>query len=71
VESSGTSLPMFAYEDNLSLLCTHHHHLVHEGGWSVERMADGELCFRAPDGHELPAVPIQEASGDALVFLHE
>ena len=57
--------------DNLSLLCTHHHHLVHEGGWSVERMPDGELRFRAPDGRELPAVPAQEASEGALAFLHE
>jgi hypothetical protein len=56
--------------DNLALLCTHHHHLVPEGGWSVERTADGELCFRAPDGHELPPLPAQEASDDALVFLH-
>ena len=57
--------------DNLSLLCSHHHHLVHEGGWSVERTADGDLCFRAPDGGALPAVPARQASKDALVFLHE
>ena len=57
--------------DNLSLLCSHHHHLVHEGGWSVERTADGDLCFRAPDGGALPAVPARQASEDALVFLHE
>ena len=57
--------------DNLSLLCSHHHHLVHEGGWSVERTADGDLCFRAPDGGALPAVPAHQASEDALVFLHE
>ena len=57
--------------DNLSLLCSHHHHLVHEGGWSVERTAEGDLFFRAPDGHELPAVPVQEASEDALAFLRE
>ena len=57
--------------DNLSLLCTHHHHLVHEGGWSVERTPDGELRFRAPDGREVPAVPVREVSEDALVYLHE
>ena len=57
--------------NNLALLCTFHHHLVHEGGWSVERTADGELYFKAPDGHELPAVPAREASEDALGFLHE
>ena len=57
--------------DNLLLLCTHHHHLVHEGGWSVERTSDGELCFRAPDGRELQALPAREVSDNALVFLQE
>jgi hypothetical protein len=57
--------------NNLSLLCTHHHHLVHEGGWSVARMADGELRFSAPDGREVPAVPAREASEDAVVWVRE
>jgi hypothetical protein len=57
--------------NNLSLLCTHHHHLVHEGGWSVARMADGELRFKAPDGREVPAVPAREASEDAVVWVRE
>ena len=26
---------------NLCLLCSHHHHLVHEGGWSLERIGGG------------------------------
>jgi hypothetical protein len=57
--------------NNPSLLCSHHHHLVHEGGWSVERTAAGEFCFRAPDGNEVPAVPAREVSEDALAFLQE
>ena len=57
--------------ENLALLCTHHHHLVHEGGWAIERTSEGELRFRAPDGREMPAVPAREASEDALAFLHE
>jgi hypothetical protein len=57
--------------NNLALLCTRHHHLVHEGGWSVARTADGELRFRAPDGKEVLAVPAREASEDAVVFLRE
>jgi hypothetical protein len=56
---------------NLALLCTHHHRLVHEGGWSVERTAHGELCFRAPDRREVPAVPAREASEDAVVWVRE
>ncbi|MCP4302118.1 MAG: DUF222 domain-containing protein [Gammaproteobacteria bacterium] len=32
--------------DNLVLLCRHHHHLVHEGGFACERSADGEIYFK-------------------------
>ncbi|MCU0677472.1 MAG: HNH endonuclease [Myxococcota bacterium] len=38
--------------DNLLTLCTAHHQLVHEGGWSVE--IDGEAAwFFRPDGTQL------------------
>ena len=57
--------------NNLALLCMHHHRIVHEGGWSVARTADGGLCFRSPDGKEVPAVPAREASEDAVEFLRE
>lgn len=42
---------------NLLLLCGHHHRLVHEGGFTVARRADGSLTFRRPDGRAVPAVP--------------
>jgi len=32
--------------DNLVLLCRHHHHLVHEGGFVCEKSADGKIRFR-------------------------
>src|SRR5210317_1624889 len=32
--------------DNLVLLCRHHHHLVHEGGFVCEKSANGEMTFR-------------------------
>ncbi len=38
---------------NLVKVCHHHHTLLHEGQYSVERLADGELLFRRPDGSEL------------------
>ena len=56
--------------DNLLLVCSFHHHLVHEGGWSVARTEDGELSFIAPDGHALPAVPGREATQDSLAVIH-
>lgn len=32
--------------DNLVLLCRHHHHLVHEGGFACEKTRAGEILFR-------------------------
>ena len=56
---------------NLIQLCTAHHHLVHEGGWSVQLDADGTLVFTAPDGRALPPEPPRVIVEDALVFLRE
>lgn len=47
--------------DNLVLLCRHHHHCVHEGGYSVARSPDGSLIFRRPEGTEIPRVPAATA----------
>jgi len=47
--------------DNLALLCRRHHRLVHEGGFGVERIADGALRFTRPDGRviaEHPRLPV-------------
>ena len=42
---------------NLILLCKHHHHLVHEGGWHLWRdQADGRTYLRKPDGTPIPVV---------------
>src|SRR2546430_1764967 len=42
---------------NLALLCRRHHRAVHEEGYQVERLPDGTLQFRRPNGHPLPDVP--------------
>jgi Domain of unknown function (DUF222)/HNH endonuclease len=39
---------------NLVQLCSHHHRLVHEGGYRIERAAQGALRFQRPDGRALP-----------------
>jgi hypothetical protein len=57
--------------DNLATLCTAHHHLVHEGGWSIARTAEGELRFTSPAGKPLPAVPAQPWVDDILRWLQE
>ncbi len=57
--------------DNLVLLCTVHHRMVHEGGWTVARDADGELVFTSPAGRGLPAAPPRERVGDNVTWLGE
>jgi hypothetical protein len=42
--------------DNLVQLCRHHHRLLHEGGYTVER-SGSRFTFRRPDGREIRAVP--------------
>jgi len=56
---------------NLALLCTFHHHLVHEGGWTVAQGESGELAFTAPGGRALPAELPRQMVGDVLESLHE
>jgi len=38
---------------NLALLCRRHHRCVHEEGYQVDRLPNGELEFRRPDGRLL------------------
>jgi hypothetical protein len=39
--------------ENLVTLCHFHHHLIHEGGYEVERAAKGEFLFKHPQGFRL------------------
>ena len=41
---------------NLTSLCSHHHHLVHEGGFGLQRQPDGALCFTRPNGTRITTV---------------
>jgi hypothetical protein len=40
--------------DNMTLLCTHHHRLLHEGGFSIVREESGALRFMMADGRSIP-----------------
>jgi uncharacterized protein DUF222/HNH endonuclease len=40
--------------DNLTLLCSYHHRLLHEGGYRIAIGADGERYFQRPDGRAIP-----------------
>ena len=56
---------------NLVMLCTVHHRMVHEGGWSVVRTAEGELRFASPAGEPVAAVPLRESVERTLTWLQE
>jgi Domain of unknown function (DUF222)/HNH endonuclease len=43
--------------DNLVLLCGRHHRFLHEGGYSLTALAEGELEFRDPRGNPIDPVP--------------
>jgi hypothetical protein len=67
---------------NLALLCRRHHRAVHEEGYQIARLSNGELRFRRPDGRILPDVPcalavpadpvsvLRAHHGDAGLTLH-
>ncbi len=46
---------------NLAVLCRRHHRAVHEESYQIERLPDGALQFRRPDGRLLPDVPAPAA----------
>jgi Domain of unknown function (DUF222)/HNH endonuclease len=57
---------------NLIQLCSHHHRLVHEGGYSVEQCGGGRVRFRRPNGEAVPAAPTgPQGQAAALPILHE
>jgi hypothetical protein len=41
--------------DNLLLLCTRHHRLVHEGGFRIEKDYQDRWFFKRPDGRAVPS----------------
>jgi hypothetical protein len=40
--------------ENLTLLCSYHHRLLHEGGFRIATGADGGRYFKRPDGRAIP-----------------
>ncbi len=43
--------------DNLALLCSAHHHVVHEGAWRLTREPGGPLVFRSPSDRRYEVGP--------------
>ena len=57
--------------DNLVMLCTFHHHLVHEGGWTVTASADGVFAFHSPARTLLVRDPPRELVNDTQDWLRD
>jgi hypothetical protein len=57
--------------ENLVLLCTHHHRLVHEGGYTVEDDPSGGLRFRNRYGVLCPTLPPRPPPGSVDELLAE
>ncbi|MDC1286422.1 HNH endonuclease [Gammaproteobacteria bacterium] len=55
--------------DNLVLLCRHHHRLVHEDGFGVERTANSRIRFSRPDGPVIEEHPLLPTSGSVEELL--
>ena len=54
--------------ENLTLLCSFHHRLLHEGGFRIERDASGARYFQRPDGRAIPrcGYRLDDALGDGV-----
>jgi hypothetical protein len=57
--------------ENLLMLCTFHHHLVHEGGWTVSAGVEGDFVLHSPAGKLVAAEPQRELAGDTVDWLRE
>lgn len=51
---------------NLLLICSFHHRLVHEQGWSVRRDADGTVTWFRPNGKGYRAGPSPPVDGESI-----
>jgi hypothetical protein len=53
--------------DNLVQICRHHHRLLHEGGFSVQRTKHG-FVFMTPAGQPIPQAP-RQPRGDCTAIV--
>ncbi len=54
--------------DNLTLLCRHHHRLVHEGGFSVAMDVGGPVRFTNPNGQVMPNNGATHSRGNVIAL---
>ena len=52
--------------ENLVLLCSHHHRLLHEGGYRIRRDYQGEYYFTRADGRAIPRCGYHAATAPTM-----
>ena len=57
--------------DNLALLCTTHHRMVHEGGFRIIHESNGALSFMTPKGNRISEYPQPVTSDTRLETLNQ
>jgi hypothetical protein len=55
--------------DNLAMMCSRHHCMVHEGGWTITTGADGKFLFQSPSGKRLARNPLPEPVDDGVAWM--
>jgi hypothetical protein len=56
---------------NVLLLCTTHHRLLHEGGYTIHRNFEGALYFRNSNGKVMPGVVSYKPTSDKATVLRQ
>lgn len=51
---------------NTLLLCSRHHRLLHEGGYSIHKNFEGDWYFRNSNGRILPGTAVLETTHDYI-----
>ena len=49
--------------DNTTMICSRHHRLLHEGGFTIHKNFAGEWYFRTAEGKVLPEAPMYKPEG--------
>ncbi|HLS77140.1 MAG TPA: DUF222 domain-containing protein [Nocardia sp.] len=56
--------------DNLIMICSHHHKVIHDHGYQIDRV-DDRWAFRRPDGSPIPETPTPPTGkAESLVEMH-
>ena len=56
--------------NNLILICSYHHKVIHDHGYRIRRLA-GRWEFRRPDGTPIPTIPAPlTGNAEGLIEMH-